>query len=1011
MALTLDVGREPLPGYRLVRLLGEGGFGQVWQATAPGGVQVALKFIRLDTYQATPELRALEVVKNIRHPHLLDIQFATRVDDRLVLAMALCDRSLWDRFEECREQGLPGIPVDELLEYMQDAAKALDYLNEVRHVGDDGRKVAVAHRDIKPHNIFLVGGSVKLADFGLVKALEQSAATNTGSMTPAYAAPELFSRSVSPRSDQWSLAVTYYQVRTSLLPFTGSMHEMMFAILQQDPDLGAVPPEERAVLGQALEKDPQNRWASCRAMVKALERAVPSRSSATLAGTGGTGVGATDLGGWGSENPTVDASRRGREHKEPGNRFETRSPLQASAETNQSPPKSAPPAIQKFSAKTETPSLTQDIFDRPTVYLDRKDLLPRPQKGPGSKSTAAAGGAESSGRRKLFAAFGVLFTACALAVGVYFSTRRDDDKADPEATQQVVVDDSTPPVIEPAKVVSSKKDDSPVKVDGPPSKESDIKTGIVATSTLKILCTPADLELQVRPDAKISGTGAERTIQIEGIQSESTLTIEATLKGYRKESQRIVLQRGESKSVEISLEPMPAVMTVEVEPADASLEVRGGSAKVSVDGSQRTIEVANADEDLALTLYVSKKGYRSRNQEWKPKAAENRRIKIALEPYPAVLTIEVEPTEAQIRVVEGVATITGAGKVRRVEVVKPATDALVILLVSRQGWKEERIEWNPQPGANERRQIPLRRASIAKELRDSIGMQLVLIPAGDFQMGSHETPEELANSYQLADASSFADEQPPHHVILSRPIYMGKCEVTVGQFRAFVRATGYKTEGEADAAGGQGWNDKIAKSEISPKFDWLSTGYQQSDEHPVVNVTYKDALAFCEWLSEKEKAVVRLPTEAEWEYACRAGTTRRYPFGEELDSVVAFANTADATAKGVLSTNNPGWLFNERADGFVFTAPVGSFRANAFGLYDTIGNVWEWCGDYYAADYYQNSPENDPMGPNEGTERVVRGGGWTNTAWHCRSCQRLAVNPSSRSFGIGFRVVRLPAEE
>src|SRR5271168_943045 len=197
MPITLNAGEEPIAGYTLVRPLGRGGFGEVWEALAPGGVRVALKFILLDLQHSGPEQRALETIRDIRHPHLLDVQFAVLLEGYLVIAMPLCDRSLKDRLEECYREGRAGVPRDELMGYMDELAEAVDFLNEARHPSGDGRLVGVQHRDIKPHNVFVVGESARLADFGLAKVLESTRADHTGAMSAQYAAPEMILGHVS----------------------------------------------------------------------------------------------------------------------------------------------------------------------------------------------------------------------------------------------------------------------------------------------------------------------------------------------------------------------------------------------------------------------------------------------------------------------------------------------------------------------------------------------------------------------------------------------------------------------------------------------------------------------------------------------------------------------------------------------------------------------------------------------------------------------------------------------
>jgi formylglycine-generating enzyme required for sulfatase activity len=289
-------------------------------------------------------------------------------------------------------------------------------------------------------------------------------------------------------------------------------------------------------------------------------------------------------------------------------------------------------------------------------------------------------------------------------------------------------------------------------------------------------------------------------------------------------------------------------------------------------------------------------------------------------------------------------------------------------------------------------------------ITNSIGMKLTLIPAGEFTMGS--SPEEIKSWndwFQQADLKSvnITDEGPEHRVRITRPFYMGTYHVTWGQFRKFVATSGYQTEAEKDGKGGSGYDGE--KFEQKPEFNWRNTGFEQGDEHPVVNVSWNDAVAFCEWLSAKEGKTYRLPTEAEWEYACRAGTTTRYYNGDDEEKLVEVGNVADATLKAKFP--NAKNTINA-SDGYAFTSPVGKFKPNAFGLYDMHGNAYQWCADWYNRDYYAASPNDDPKGPDTGSSRVSRGGGWFSFAAGCRSARRIWVSPVLRSIYLGFRVAR-----
>jgi formylglycine-generating enzyme required for sulfatase activity len=299
-------------------------------------------------------------------------------------------------------------------------------------------------------------------------------------------------------------------------------------------------------------------------------------------------------------------------------------------------------------------------------------------------------------------------------------------------------------------------------------------------------------------------------------------------------------------------------------------------------------------------------------------------------------------------------------------------------------------------------------ASGEKQITNSIGMKLTLIPAGEFKMGSGESAEETAafwnKNYDLDSSMAVfcKDEHPQHRVRITNPFFLGTYHVTRGQFRQFVNDSGYKTDAEkGEKPGGWGWDPVKKRFGFNEKYSWRDAGFEQTDAHPVVNVSWNDAVAFCKWLSKKEGKTYRLPTEAEWEYACRAGTTTRYYSGDDPETLAKVANVADATFKATL----PDWIGTLKAsDGYVFAAPVGQFKPNSFGLYDMHGNAWQWCADWYDKDYYGKSPVVDPKGPDTGTVRVLRGGSWHDGSIYVRSAVRDRNSPDYRDYNSGFRV-------
>ncbi len=309
-------GDRPIQGYQLIRILGRGGFGVVWLAEGPGGVRVALKIIDLTRGRGQKELRAIGRVKSIVHPNLVPIQGLWLTDhhgrvldederesvesslktkvisknhetvtddsseaetdgpDELIIAMGLCEKSLLDRLAECQSDGMAGIPASELIGYMQDAARGIDYLNSKSHdlgLGD----VGIQHGDIKPGNLMIVGGAVQVCDFGLARVLRDSRST-TIAYTPAYAAPETITlNKPSVATDQYSLAVSYLELRCGRLPFESESAYLIAKVHTEGQlDLSALPQPEREVIAKAASVQPCNRYRSATKMVDALRGAI-----------------------------------------------------------------------------------------------------------------------------------------------------------------------------------------------------------------------------------------------------------------------------------------------------------------------------------------------------------------------------------------------------------------------------------------------------------------------------------------------------------------------------------------------------------------------------------------------------------------------------------------------------------------------------------------------------------------------------------------------------------------
>lgn len=285
------------------------------------------------------------------------------------------------------------------------------------------------------------------------------------------------------------------------------------------------------------------------------------------------------------------------------------------------------------------------------------------------------------------------------------------------------------------------------------------------------------------------------------------------------------------------------------------------------------------------------------------------------------------------------------------------------------------------------------------------GISFELIPAGSFVRGSR-----FFEAQSAIDQKWFADEAPPRSITISRDYWLASTETTISAFRHFVDATGYVTTAEREGSSLGAYTVSIGSDgeesgqwAMGAGLNWRTPGWNVDEAHPVVHVSWTDALAFVKWLSHNTNSPFRLPTEAEWEYAAGGPEHTVYGWGNDAPVTGREGNIADLR----FASAYPLWKYpvlRTIDDGFVHTSPVGSFEPNGFGLFDMTGNVWEWCADRYAADAYVTGPDVDPQGPADGTERVHRGGGFDWELPYLRVAKRRRGAENMTAANIGFRL-------
>jgi formylglycine-generating enzyme required for sulfatase activity len=282
--------------------------------------------------------------------------------------------------------------------------------------------------------------------------------------------------------------------------------------------------------------------------------------------------------------------------------------------------------------------------------------------------------------------------------------------------------------------------------------------------------------------------------------------------------------------------------------------------------------------------------------------------------------------------------------------------------------------------------------------------ELVVIPAGRFMMG---TSEEETKALKVEPHLAMR-ERPVHEVRLAKPFAMSRYEITRGEWAAFVKATGHALERPCRSVrtpenqkDGEVWKKQI---DYSNDLTWDRPGFNQTDRHPVICLSMEDGTAYVAWLSKETGKTYRIPSEAEWEYAARGGTRDAFPFPYDPKTICKFANTSDKSFEAY----NPKLRRSEAQcdDGFVWSSPVGTYPPNAFGLYDLVGNAWEWVADCYH-DSYDGAPnDGSAWKEQEDCEYAVRSGGWFSAASGTRPSFRVPDPGAYRGIANGLRIVR-----
>ena len=504
----------------------------------------------------------------------------------------------------------------------------------------------------------------------------------------------------------------------------------------------------------------------------------------------------------------------------------------------------------------------------------------------------------------------------------------------------------------------------------------------------RVAAEPGSLMLELSPaDARVILPDIESPYQPGMALAAGSYRVVVHQAGYEEFAGTLRIEAGRRTTRTITLAQEPGSLVLELEPRDAQVMLP------DIESSYRPGLALPAGE---YRVVVRREGYEAFDDTLRIEAGRRTVRAITLVEAAGSLVLELSPADAQVSLPDSRLSYQPG-------MALPAGEYRV--LVRRAGYAEFSGALRIEAGRRTTRAIALRRAEPERAefevFRDTLksggkGPEMVVLPTGRFRMGD-------------LNGNGEDNEKPVRTVTIGRPIAIGKYEVTVGQFRRFVTATAYQTEAERNTGGRQGCHTVELTNrntwDWTPGRSWSNLEYRVEDNQPVTCVSWNDARRYIDWLNEETGGRYRLPSEAEWEYAARAGSSSRYYFGDDESQFCRYGNVADTTRL----PNGGSWLMKaDCSDGAVYPTAVGRYRANPFGLFDMHGNVLEWVQDCWH-DNYEGAPIDGSAWTSVcdgGSRAVVRGGSWNYGPSWLRSAGRGRSEPSARDISLGFRLVQ-----